>query len=57
MNTGKTLFAQLMGFLLLTTSTLIFDQYFGKYRVRTLVSAKHFRFLAFTQLTEDPFKQ
>ena len=36
MNTGKTLFAQLMDFLPWTTFTRIVDRYGGDHRVRTL---------------------
>ena len=40
MNTGKTLFAQLMDFLPWTTFTRIVDRYGGDHRVRTLSCAE-----------------
>jgi len=51
MNTGKTLFAQLMDFLPWTTFTRIVDRYDGNRRVRTLSCAEQFRAMAFAQLT------
>ena len=51
MNTGKTLFAQLMDFLPWTTFTRIVDRYGGDPRVRTLSCAEQYRSLAFAQLT------
>ena len=51
MNTGKTLFAQLMDFLPWTTFTRIVDRYGGDHRVRTLSCAERYRSMAFAQLT------
>ena len=51
MNTGKTLFAQLMDFLPWTTFTRIVDCYDGNRRVRTFPCAEQFRAMAFAQLT------
>ena len=51
MNTGKTLFAQLMDFLPWTTFTQIVDRYGGDHRVRTLSCAEQYRSMAFAQLT------
>ena len=51
MNTGKTLFAQLMDFLPWTTFTRIVDRYGGAHRVRTLSCAEQYRSMAFAQLT------
>ena len=51
MNTGKTLFAQLMDFLPWTTFTRIVDRYGGDRRVRTLSCAEQYRSMAFAQLT------
>lgn len=51
MNTGKTLFAQLMDFLPWKTFHRIVSRYDGDYRIRTLPCAEHFRILAFAQLT------
>lgn len=51
MNTGKTLFAQLMDFLPWTTFTRIVDRYDGNRRVRTFSCAEHYRVMAFAQLT------
>lgn len=51
MNTGKTLFAQLMDFLPWKTFHRIVARYDGDYRTRTLPCADHFRILAFAQLT------
>ena len=47
MNTGKTLFAQLMDFLPWTTFTRIVDRYGGDHRVRTLSCAEQYRSMAF----------
>ena len=51
MNTGKTLFAQLMDFLPWTTFTRIVDRYDGDRRVRALSCAEQYRAMAFAQLT------
>ena len=51
MNTGKTLFAQLMDFLPWTTFTRIVERYDGDRRVRTLSCAEQYRAMAFAQLT------
>lgn len=51
MNTGKTLFAQLMDFLPWTTFTRIVARYDGDSRVRTLTCAEQYRAMAFAQLT------
>ena len=51
MNTGKTLFAQLMDFLPWTTFTRIVYRYGGDHRVRTLSCAEQYRSMAFAQLT------
>lgn len=51
MNTGKTLFAQLMDFLPWTTFTRIVECYDGDRRVRTLSCAEQYRAMAFAQLT------
>src|ERR1700730_14008089 len=51
MNTGKTLFAQLMDFLPWSTFTRIVARYRGDQRVRTLSCAEHYRAMAFAQLT------
>ena len=51
MNSGKTLFAQLMDFLPWSTFTRIVARYDGDQRVRTLSSAEHYRAMAFAQLT------
>src|ERR1700757_2797330 len=50
-NSGKTLFAQLMDFLPWTTFTRIVARYGGDQRVRTLSCAEHYRAIAFAQLT------
>lgn len=50
MNTGKTLFAQLMDFLPWTTFTRIVERYDGDRRVRTLSCAEQYRAMAFAQL-------
>ena len=51
MNTGKTLFAQLMDFLPWSTFTRIVVRYDGDARVRTLYCAEQYRAMAFAQLT------
>ena len=52
MNTGKTLFAQLVDFLPWTTFTRIVDRYGGDHWVRTLSCAEQYRSMAvFAQLT------
>ena len=51
MNTGKTLFAQVMDFLPWKTFDRIVDRYGGDRRVRTLSCAEQFRVMAFAQLT------
>ena len=51
MNTGKTLFAQLMDFLPWSTFTRIVARYDGDHRVRTLSCAEQYRAMAFAQLT------
>ena len=51
MNTGKTLFAQLMDFLPWSTFTRIVARYDGDARVRTLSCAEQYRAMAFAQLT------
>ncbi len=51
MNTGKTLFAQVMDFLPWKTFHRIVDRYRGNYRIRTLSRADQFRIMAFAQLT------
>ena len=51
MNTGKTLFAQLMDFLPWSTFTRIVERYDGDRRVRTLSCAEQYRAMAFAQLT------
>jgi hypothetical protein len=51
MNTGKTLFAQLMDFLPWSTFTRIVGRYGGDRAVRTLACAEQFRVMAFAQLT------
>jgi hypothetical protein len=50
-NTGKTLFAQLMDFLPWTTFTRTVARYGGDHRVRTLSCAEQYRAMAFAQLT------
>jgi hypothetical protein len=50
-NSGKTLFAQLMDFLPWSTFTRIVARYDGDQRVRTLSCAEHYRAMAFAQLT------
>jgi transposase len=51
MNTGKTLFAQLMDFLLWKTFSRIVARYDGDSRVRTLSCGEQYRAMAFAQLT------
>jgi hypothetical protein len=51
MNTGKTLFAQLMDFLPWTTFARIVARYDGDHAIRTLSCAEQFRVMAFAQLT------
>jgi hypothetical protein len=51
MNTGKTLFAQIMDFLPWKTFHRIVDRYNGNHRMRTLSCADQFRIMAFAQLT------
>ena len=51
MNTGKTLFAQLMDFLPWTTFARIVGRYGGDHRARTLTCAEQYRTMAFAQLT------
>ena len=50
-NTGKTLFAQLMDFLPWSTFTRIVARYDGDARVRSLRCAEQYRAMAFAQLT------
>ena len=50
-NSGKTLFAQLMDFLPWSTFTRIVARYCGDQRVRTLSCAEHYLAMAFAQLT------
>ena len=51
MNTGKTLFAQMMDFLPWTTFTRYVERYGGDRGVRTLTCAEQYRIMAFAQLT------
>ncbi len=51
MDTGKTLFAQVMDFLPWKTFHRIVDRYRGNYRIRALSCADLFRIMAFAQLT------
>jgi hypothetical protein len=51
MNTGKTLFAQLMDFLPWSTFARIVARYDGDRAVRTLACAEQYRVMAFAQLT------
>ena len=51
MNTGKTLFAQIMDYLPWKTFHRLVSRYDGDHRVRTLPCTEHFRALAFAQLT------
>jgi Domain of unknown function (DUF4372) len=50
-NSGKTLFAQLMDFLPWSTFPRIVARHGGNQRVRTLSCAEHYRAMAFAQLT------
>ena len=50
MNTGTTLFAQLMDFLPWTTFARVVDRYDGNRRVRTFPCTEHYRVMAFAQL-------
>ena len=51
MNTGKTLFAQLMDYLPWSTFSQIVTRYHGNRRIRTLSCAEQYRVMAFAQLT------
>lgn len=51
MNTGKTLFAQVMDFLPWKTFHRIVARYRGNHRVRTFSCAEQFRVMAFAQMT------
>ena len=51
MNTGKSLFAQLMDFVPWSTFTRLVERYEGDRRVRTLTCAEQYRAMAFAQLT------
>jgi len=51
MNTGKTLFAQVMDFLPWKTFHRIVDRHRGNLRIRTLSCADQFRIMAFAQIT------
>src|SRR6476660_769185 len=51
MNTGKTLFAQLMEFLPWKTFSRMVARYGGDSRVRTLSCGEQYRAMAFAQLT------
>jgi hypothetical protein len=51
MNTGKTLFAQLMDFLPWTTFTRLVNRYGGDRYIKSLTCAEQFRVMAFAQLT------
>ena len=51
MNSGKTLFGQLMDFLPWSTFARIVSRYGGDWRVRTLSCAEQYRAMAFAQLT------
>jgi hypothetical protein len=51
MNTGKTLFAQLMDFVPWSTFSRLVRRYGGDQRVRTLACAEQYRAMAFAQLT------
>ena len=50
-NTGKTLFAQLMEFVPWDTFTRTVARYGGDHRARTLSCAEQYRAMAFAQLT------
>ena len=51
MNTGKTLFAQIMDFLPWTTFTRLVNRYGGDRYVKSLTCAEQFRIMAFAQLS------
>ena len=51
MNTGKTLFAQVMEFVPWTSFARIVERYGGDTRVRALSCTEHFRVMAYAQLT------
>ena len=51
MNTGKTLFAQLMDFVPWSTFSRLVVRYGGDQRVKTLACAEQYRAMAFAQLT------
>ncbi len=51
MNTGKTVFAQLMDFLPWTIVTRLVNRYGGDRSIKSLTCAEHFRVMAFAQLT------
>ena len=51
MNVGKTLFAQLMEFVLWTSFSRIVALYSGDFRSAVLPSTEHFRIMAYAQLT------
>ena len=51
MNTGKTLFAQLMDFLPWTTFARIVERHGGDHYVKSLACTEQFRVMAFAQLT------
>jgi hypothetical protein len=51
MNTGKTLFAQIMDFVPWTSFARIVDRYGGDARVRSLACTEQFRAMSFAQLT------
>jgi transposase len=51
MNTGKTLFAQIMDFLPWTTFTRLVNRYGGDRYAKSLTCAEQFRVMAFAQLT------
>ncbi len=51
MNTGKTLFAQLMDFLPWSSFARLVAEYGGDRKVRTLTCAEQYRAMAFAQLT------
>ena len=51
MNTGKTLFAQIMDFLPWTTFDRYVERYGGNRGVRSMTSAEQYRIMAFAQLT------
>jgi hypothetical protein len=51
MNSGKTLFAQLMEFVPWSSFARIVARYAGDVRVSALPSTEHFRIMAYAQLT------